>query len=187
MAWQISGPEGAGKAKRKPRFLAFWSDRKGAALFEFAIVALPLFLLFFGIIEVGLIFWGTMELENATMDAARLVRTGQAQTMSAADFKTKICNAVFILKGCSANVQVSIQIFPGGFSSMTLPPQLDSNRNLLTTFNGDPTQAGSGQDVLITAYYPWQIIDPLTRAVLSNMSGGKILLQSAAAFRTEPF
>ena len=47
---------------------------------EFAVIAIPFFTLIIGIIEVGLIFWAGYELENATAAAARLVRTGQAQT-----------------------------------------------------------------------------------------------------------
>ena len=187
MARQICATEAAGKDRRKPRFLAFLSDRKGASFVEFAIIALPLFLLFFGIIEVGLILWGGLDLENATMDAARLIRTGQAQTMTASALKTKICSEVVILSNCSSKLQVNIQTFPGGFSTMTLPKPLDSQHNFVTTFNGDPTQVAAGQDVLVTTYYAWPLIDPLTVAALSNMAGGNFLLQSAAAFRSEPF
>ncbi len=168
---------------------SFWRDSKGASFFEFAIIAAPLFLLFFGIIEVGLIFWGTFELENATDDAARLVRTGQAQNagMDANALKAKICSEVVILSNCTSKIQLNIQTFLGGFGTMTAPNPIDGNGNLLTTFNGDPSQAGAGQDVLLTAYYEWPLIDPLTRAVLSNLADGNCLLRAAAVFRTEPF
>ena len=179
--------ERSGGQRWKSRFRAFWSGREGASFVEFAAIAAPVFLMFFGIIQVGLIFWGSFELENATADAARLLRTGQAQTLSAADFKTKICNETFILAGCASKLQVSIQTFPGGFSTMTRANPLDSGRNLLTNFNGDPGQVPGAMDVLLTAYYPWTLIDPLTSAVLSNMAGGAFLLREAAAFRSEPF
>ncbi len=184
---QLSKPQACGERKRKSRIGAFWNDRKGVSFVEFGIIAIPLFMLFFGIIEVGLIFWASFELENATADAARLLRTGQAQTLSASDFKAKICGEVFILSNCSSKVQIGIQTFPGGFSTMTPAAPLDSNGNLVTALNGDPTQVGGQQDVLLTAYYAWPLIDPLTRAVFSNMAGGAFLLQEAAAFRSEPF
>jgi Flp pilus assembly protein TadG len=179
--------ERSGGQRWKSRLRAFWTGRKGASFVEFAAVAAPVFLMFFGIIQVGLIFWASFELENATADAARMLRTGQAQTLSAADFKTKICGETFILAGCASKLQISIQTFPGGFSAMTQPIALDSGRNLLTNLNGDPGQVSGATDVLLTAYYPWTLIDPLTSAVLSNMAGGAFLLQEAAAFRSEPF
>jgi Flp pilus assembly protein TadG len=179
--------EQSGERKWMSRARAFGSGTAGASFVEFGIIAIPLFMLFFGIIEVGLMFWASFELENATADAARLLRTGQALTLNAADFKTKICGEVFILSNCSGKVQVNIQTFPGGFSRMAPAAPLDANRNLVTSFNGDPTQVAGGQDVLLTTYYAWPVIDPLTRAVFSNMAGGAFLLQQAAAFRTEPF
>jgi Flp pilus assembly protein TadG len=179
--------EPARSQRLKSRLRTFWTGRKGASFVEFAAVAAPVFLMFFGIIQVGLIFWASFELENATADAARLLRTGQAQSLSSADFKSKICNATFILAGCSSKLQISIQTFPGGFSAMPQANPLDAQRNLLTNFNGDPGQVSRSTDVLLTAYYPWQLIDPLTSAVLSNMAGGAFLLQEAAAFRSEPF
>ena len=63
-------------------------------MLEFALIALPLFILIFGILEVGLqMYWGTYELDNATLTAARLIRTGQAQTanLSQDAIIAKIC------------------------------------------------------------------------------------------------
>ena len=187
MVRQRSGTKAGEKPRLKRRLRAFARARSGASFVEFAIIAAPLFLLFFGIIQVGLIFWASFELENATADAARLVRTGQAQGLSASDLKAKICSEVVILSSCSSKVQVNIQVFPGGFSTMAPPNPLDSNNNLVSTLNGDPTQVSGGQDVLLTTYYAWPLADPLTRAVLGNMADGSILLQQAAAFRSEPF
>ena len=49
-------------------------------MIEFALLMLPFFILIFGIFDVGLLIWGGLELDNATSEAARLVRTGQAQS-----------------------------------------------------------------------------------------------------------
>jgi Flp pilus assembly protein TadG len=187
MARLLARVERSGRRKWIGRARAFGSDTAGASFVEFGIIAIPLFMLFFGIIEIGMMFWASFELENATADAARLLRTGQAKTLSAADFKAAICQKVFILSNCAGKVQVNIQLFPGGFSRMAPAAPLDHDRNLLTTFNGDPNQVTGGQDVLLTTYYAWPVIDPLTRAVFSNMAGGAFLLQQAAAFRSEPF
>ncbi len=168
------------------RLKDFWRDRKGASFVEFAIIAIPLFLLFFGIIELGLVFWATYELENATADAARLVKTGQAQGMDVSALKNQICSEVVILSNCTSKVQLSIQAF-GGFGAMQAPNPLDQNGNLITTLNGDPSQIGPSQDVLMISYYEWPLVSPLMSAALGNLGDGNFLIQSAAVFRSEPF
>jgi Flp pilus assembly protein TadG len=168
------------------RLKDFWRDSKGASFVEFAIIAMPLFLLIFGIIELGLVFWATYELENATADAARLVKTGQAQGMDASALKNQICSEVVILSNCTSQVQLSIQAFTA-FGAMQAPNPLDKNGKLITTLNGDPSQIGPAQDVLMISYYEWPLVIPLVSAALSNMGDGNFLIQSAAVFRSEPF
>jgi Flp pilus assembly protein TadG len=54
-------------------------DRRGSVAIEFSLIAIPFFMLLFGVLEVGIIFFGSSMLEKATADAGRLIRTGQAQ------------------------------------------------------------------------------------------------------------
>jgi len=49
----------------------FLRDAAGHTAVEFAIVALPLFLLFMGIVEGGLMYWSWQALEGAAIDAGR--------------------------------------------------------------------------------------------------------------------
>ena len=81
------------RARLKLRIVAGVRGERGVSMLEFALIALPLFMLIFGILEVGLIFWGTYELDYATWCAARLIRTGQAQTanMTQAQMIAQIC------------------------------------------------------------------------------------------------
>lgn len=165
---------------------AFWQDRRGVSFVEFAIIAPPLLLLFFGLIDLGLIFWASYELENATLDASRLIRTGQARSMDAAGIKAAICSEVVILSNCANKVQISIQT-ASSFGALTPPDPIGPNGNLVTTLDGDPTQVGPVQPVLMNSYYEWPLINPLTGAFLRNLKDGNLLLQSAAVFRSEPF
>ena len=59
------------RAKLKLRIVAGIRGERGASMLEFAFVALPLFMFIFGILEVGLIFWGTYDLDLATSVAAK--------------------------------------------------------------------------------------------------------------------
>ena len=58
----------------------------GFTAVEFAMVIGPFLALLFAIMEVALVYFATFSLENATEQASRLIRTGQAQGFSAADF-----------------------------------------------------------------------------------------------------
>ncbi|MBV9905333.1 MAG: pilus assembly protein, partial [Alphaproteobacteria bacterium] len=83
---------------------------KASAMIEFAMIAPVFFLMLTGIIENGLIYMAGSTLQYATDNAARYVRTGQAQAagMTQAQFKTRICNDISALLSCS-NLQVDLQ------------------------------------------------------------------------------
>src|SRR5215469_9985438 len=74
----------------------------GVTMVEFALVALPFFLLLMGAFDIGFYYWGSEELENATAYGARLVRTGQVQAagMTQAQLKGAICSQTAALVGC---------------------------------------------------------------------------------------
>jgi hypothetical protein len=80
----------AARALRR-RLLRFRRDERGATVIEFGLVALPFFGLLFAIIETALVFFAGQALETAVSNAARLIRTGQAQSAgyTVSDFKTR--------------------------------------------------------------------------------------------------
>lgn len=161
-------------------------DKRGGAAVEFSLIAIPLFLLIMGIIEVGLVFWAGYELENATAVAARLVRTGQAQdaNYTTAQLRAQLCQSVVILSNCSTQVQISVQTF-STFSAIAVPTAVDSNNKLQTGFSYTP--GGPGAIVLVTTFYDWPLVTPLIGSLLANLGDGGYLLQSSFAFRNEPF
>ena len=175
------------KVKRgHSRLRRFIRGRRGASFVEFAIVAVPLFTLIFGIIEVGLVFWASYELENATETAARYIRTGQAQGSgwSVAQLTSQICANVVILANCTSSVQLDVETF-STFGGITAPTPFNNKGALRNDFDYVP--GGPGSIVLVTAFYEWPLINPLMTATLGNMSDGNFLLRSSAAFRNEPF
>jgi Flp pilus assembly protein TadG len=162
------------------------SQQRGAIMVEFALVMIPFFILLFGILEVGLVFWGGFELENATDDAARMVRTGQAQSgnFDETRLKQEICNRVSLLVNCTSKLRLDVQSF-NDFSQMTPPSPLDGEGNLKQSFSY--SLGGPQQVVLFTAFYEWPLLNFMSTMSLSNMASGIRLLQSSAAFRNEPF
>ena len=163
----------------------FLRQRRGVAAIEFAVIAIPFFLLIMGIVEVGLIFWAGYELENATSAAARLVRTRQAQIggYTVDQLRAQLCQNVVILSDCNTKVKLSVQTFPT-FAGITVSSAVDQNGTLQTSF--PYSLGGPGAIVLLTAFYEWPLTTPLTSAALGNLGDGNYLLQISMAFRNEP-
>lgn len=161
-------------------------DEKGATAIEFAMVVGPFIFLLFGIIEVGLLFFTTFSVENATEQAARLIRTGQVKSnnMTAAQFKTQVCNRMPGYVDCISKVRVDVQSY-ASFATVVAPSGLDVNGNLNNATQFAP---GNGGDiVLVTVFFEYELAAFTPMLNLSNMSNNHRLIQAAAVFRNEPF
>ncbi len=153
---------------------------------EFALIALPLLILIFGILQVGLIYWGAYELDNATLTAARMIRTGEAQTKnwSQTHMTGEICKRVSILSNCAGKLRLNVQNFPS-FAAITPPDALDGGGNLKASF---PYQPGGPSTVtLVSSFYEWPLVNFAALGLLANLADGNRLLQSSAVFKTEPY
>ncbi|MEJ2118172.1 MAG: pilus assembly protein [Alphaproteobacteria bacterium] len=155
-------------------------------MLEFAIGMVPFFYLVFGIFEVGLLFWSTYELENATKDAARMIRVGQVykDRLDETAFKAQLCARAPILSDCTTKLRVDVQNYDS-FSQLSPPSPLDSDGNLNNDFTYAP--GGPQRVVLVTAFYEWPLLNIMSGASLSNMANGHRLLRATVAFRSEPF
>jgi Flp pilus assembly protein TadG len=176
------------RAAERGGFRAAWrrfaGGERGAALAEFAIIAVPLFVLLFGILEVAIVAWATYDLENATEEVGRMIRTGQPIRTAEANIKTAICQRVTLLSNCAAKLQISVQNF-GQFADIAAPVPLAQNGALRTDLPYDP--GGPQRIVLMTAYYEWPLVNFSTSASIGNLPDGNRLLQATTAFRNEPF
>jgi Flp pilus assembly protein TadG len=161
--------------------------RKGNAMVEFALIAPVFFLLLMGIVENGVIYFAGSTLQYATDNAARYVRTGQAQSSSLtqAQFRTRICNDIAPLLACSANLQVDLQSYTGYSSATFTSPTLPSGAVNPALNNYQPGTACNV--VLLRTFYTWQILTPMLSHFLTNMTTGNHLITATAAFRNEPF
>jgi Flp pilus assembly protein TadG len=159
----------------------------GSAAMEFALIAPVFFAIFFAILETGLVFFANAVLQNGMQDAARLIRTGQAQgTMDATAFRTYVCGKVSSLLSCDASkLYIDVRSFTN-FSSAAYPTAINANGTLNTTLNS--YQLGKAGDVvLVRGFYTWPLFTPVFSAYFSNLSGNVRLISASAAFRNEPF
>ena len=84
------------------KLLRLKRNRDGAAAIEFAMLALPFFMIVFAILETFVAMIAEQILSNATDTMARRLRTGQiSQTITQAEFRAQFCEEVAILISCS--------------------------------------------------------------------------------------
>ncbi|MDQ7018423.1 MAG: TadE/TadG family type IV pilus assembly protein [Robiginitomaculum sp.] len=154
---------------------------------EFALIASPFFFLLFAIVEITMVFFTSTALDQASMEVARKVRTGEFQTAGAStsDFVDQVCAKMNSLIACNGNVSVDIRTFED-FGDVVVNDPIDANGNLdKDAFEFDPGDAGD--IVLVRVFYSWKLSTPLIGNVFSNLSGNRRLIVSSLAFRNEPF
>jgi Flp pilus assembly protein TadG len=161
--------------------------RSGSAAIEFAMIAPIFFIFLLGTIEVGVMYLGQFALQNATSDAARLIRTGQVSlsNMTAAQFRTSICNEISPVLACNTNLQIDVQSYTN-FGTANFGNPLLANGTLNPALNNF-SPGGVCSIVLVRAFYVWSVNTPLLTTFMVNMAGDKHLMTATAAFRTEPY
>ena len=184
----------------------FRADRQGAVAVEFSLVAIPFLALLFAIFQTMLVLFAGQTLDTALQDSTRLILTGKAQTMSAANFATGpngLCSRVAALFNCTAaynagTLQIDIRT-PSSFANAVLtPPTISGNTLNWGTSNGQPlySNPGPGQIVVVRAalLQPVYMSFPATflgsnwdSGLKSAGSSTSHLLLSTVAFVTEPF
>jgi Flp pilus assembly protein TadG len=162
------------------------TNDSGATAVEFAMVAAPFFFLLFAMIEIAAVFFTSTVLENAVLETAREIRTGQVQNggITQAQFRDEICDRVSIVGDCD-RLEFDVQVFDG-FNSVTQTSPIAGDGSLDTgSFGWDP--GGAGDIVLVRVFYRWSLLTPNFGGALSNMGGNQRLLTAATVFRNEPF
>lgn len=167
------------------RILRFSRDKNGATVVEFALIAAPFFALLFAILQTGLIFFSSQVLDSGLHDAARMIRTGQAQEqrMDAAQFKQAVCNEIFGLFDCENGLMIDVRTY-ADFSSADVGKAI-VDEEIDDDFMFQP---GTGGDIVVVrAFYEWPVVLPTLGTSAANLSNGNYLLSAVSTFRNEPF
>lgn len=150
-------------------------------------VALPFFFMLFAVLELGLVFVTDSVLENAVIDASRLVRTGQAsnQNFSAAVFKQRMCEQMSVFStDCGARATVDVRVI-SQFTDVDAPDPIKDGEfktDELGYSNGQP-----GSLMLVSVWYRQPLVTPFLSQGLSRLNDGAAMLTVTTAFRNEPF
>ena len=202
-----SDAAGMRHAARRLRRLIRSSD--GAAAIEFALLAIPYFLILFAILETFVAFTAEQLITGAVDTLGRELRTGQitynlgrSTDMTEAQFRQAFCNEVAILITCSAseittptNLYIDAQSY-SSFSAMpTAIPRLSAS-DLYSDLNTSGMKfAPGGQSSInmLRVFYRWQIITDIVRPYLTNIrpADGSMpttyLIVATAPFQNEKY
>ncbi|ANK83860.1 MULTISPECIES: TadE/TadG family type IV pilus assembly protein [Rhizobium] len=193
---------------RFSQFRAVARSRDGAAAIEFALLAIPYFLVIFAILETFIAFAAEELVSNAVDTMSRRMRTGQitynlgrTTDMSRTQFRQAFCNEISILISCSTSeaatpskLYVDVQTF-GSFSAIpTTIPKVSSDRYAdINTAAFKYTPGGAGTINMLRAYYRWEIITDLVRPYITTIrpSDGSMptqyLIIATSAFQNEQY
>ncbi|WP_137134899.1 TadE/TadG family type IV pilus assembly protein [Rhizobium sp. FKY42] len=186
----------------------FWRSQDGAAAIEFAILAIPYFMIVFAIIETFVAYTAEQVIGNATDTLARQLRTGQitaglgrATDRNQAQFRQLFCNEISIMISCSATeIATPTQLYLDvrSFATFALVPTAIPRKSSSTYADLDPTSFGYSPGGpksinIVRAYYRWQIITDLIRPYITNIrpADGSLptdfLIVATAAFQNEDY
>ncbi|SCB36931.1 TadE/TadG family type IV pilus assembly protein [Rhizobium hainanense] len=181
----------------------FVRSRDGTAAIEFALLAIPYFLIVFAIIETFVAFTAEQVVSNAVDTLARQIRTGQitAANTTSQQFRQSFCNEIAVLITCSstevatpANLYLDVESYSSFASMPTTIPRKSSTDPYsdLSTTGFTFTPGGAKSLNMVRAYYRWQIITDLLRPYLTNVhptdgSASVYLIVATAAFQNENY
>lgn len=165
-------------------------NEQGFTAVEFGMVATPFLMFLFGIINVGLMYFTTFTIENATESASRAIRTGQAKTLNwtKEDFKAQVCSRVPSFVDCANKLRIDVQVVADG--ATPTPPSGSASGLLKTDAQmGYPGSITGGQIMLVTTFYQWDMakILPFLNVGSSSMGDGSRLIRATVAFKNEPY
>lgn len=167
----------------------FGKAQRGSAAIEFAMVVVPFFLLTCGTAEVALVGLAQSSLNFAVSDAARQIRTGQAQQggLDQAAIEQMICDRLnnFMMMSCTDTLYTDVDRFD---SFVDIAGQQNPIQNGNFNTGGLAYNPGGSSDIVVVrAYYRWHVVTPMFENILGNVQNGERILISTMMFRNEPF
>jgi Flp pilus assembly protein TadG len=164
----------------------FKKAESGATAVEFALVGGPFIFFLMLLFETGLMLFSQYIIEHGVAEAARLIRTGQAQSFTKDQFKAEVCGTMAAFLKCNENLYVDVRTFTS-FRDVNLPQPIQGNKLSDAVTKGAQFKPGGPMEVVVVrTYYEWKLFVP-GMSQFANLEGNKRLLTGGAAFRNEPF
>jgi len=191
---------------KKSGLKRLFRSKDGAAAIEFALLAIPYFLIVFAIIETFVAYTAEQLVANAVDTMGRQLRTGNITYSStnttattyidAAKFRRAFCGEVSILIQCSeaeiatpSKLWLDVKSYTN-FSDMPTALPVTSSGDFNTAGLGY-SPGGAGTRNMLRAYYKWDITTDLLRPYISNIrptSGSSyFLIVETSVFKNEDY
>lgn len=165
----------------------WFREERATTAVEFSMIGIPFILMIVGIVEMSLMFAVQSVIQQATFDAARLIRTGQLQQGELGDpeqaFREAVCNFAELIVPCN-QIQYSVETLTDFADAEDNPAEFDDEGNLEDT-EFDP--GGENDVVLVRVAYNLPIRTPMMKPLLANVDGTKRSIFSTMIFQTEPY
>lgn len=173
----------------------------GAAAIEFAILAIPYFLIIFAILETFIAFIGEQVVSNGVDVMARKVRTGEirATTTNSLAFRTALCQEISVMITCTPaeiatpkRLYIDLRSFSTFADIPTGIPRVSSGGyDDLKTSDFGYSPGGAKSINMLRAYYRWPVITDLIRPMLTTVrsadGSGDFLIVATATFQNEDY
>ena len=171
---------------------SFSKSEKGTVAIEFAMVALPFFLLVFGILETALVFFAERNMAAAAQVAGREIRVGEYGDITTGDggktrFLQSLCDQAVGLPDCINSVSFDIRTvttFAEADALSSTGPCEDTDGTGGFGFNGT-----CGDDIVVARVcYTWDLFTPLIGELFASPAGsGSRIMTGTTVWRNEPF
>jgi hypothetical protein len=167
-------------------------NSKGSTAIEFALVAPLFFALMFSILEAGWYFFVTSAVQQANANAARLIRTGQAQEGISKDvFFAQVCDIVDRFGDCNETLTIDVtkySNFAALADDLSTPVCRDKDDPSIQGSQFSESDYGGERDIVrVRVCFLYRPINPALGLNLRKTKHGEREVISVSIFRNEPF
>ncbi len=188
-------------ARLKPLLEKFGVSRDGTAAIEFAILAIPYFLVVFAILETFIAMMAEQVVVNATETMGRRLRTGQiSSSISKADFRKNFCDEVSIMINCDGEIEKEQKLYIDlrSFTAFKDIPTTIPLKAYGEYYDLDTAQFGfkpGGPETInmLRVYYRWRVVADIIRPYLTKIRPvdgsmpSHFLIVATSAFMNEKY
>lgn len=177
-------------------------SQDGSAAIEFALLAIPFFMIVFAIFETFFALIGEQVISDATDTMARRLRTGEiSKNITQEEFRKQFCAEASVIITCSATEVANPQKLYIDLRSFAKFADIPTSIPLITHGSGRDLDVsklgfapgGAGTINMLRVYYRWPVITDLVRPFLTNIKPANstipshYLIVSTDAFMTEAY
>lgn len=173
--------------RKRNLFLRFLTDSKGVTAIEFAVVALPFFMLLFALVEFGLAFFVNRMLDYAALETTRLIRTGQITegSVSMDEFKSLVCENFPGFPCDESLLSVDVRTVDDFASIASLQSIVNDDGTVSDELSFDP---GAASEIVVARLiYRWPMFTSILQTDSGDTGDFERLLYSTVIFRNEPY